>query len=123
MISDFALGWRLGQVNFELTFPCSSTSLSLLTPLSSDPAGTLCHSTLKPPRGSVKKPHCELNSFLPQPSTLKWVAPLTDSAFSPMYLQADWVAASLHGLDKQLVISSIMRAGAAANEQDGKDCP
>ncbi|KAG7235012.1 hypothetical protein INR49_003423 [Caranx melampygus] len=73
-----------------------------------DPAATLCHPTLSPPRGSIQKPQCEINPFLPQPSTLKWVAPLTDSAFSPIYLQADWFSAALHGVDKELGISSII---------------
>ncbi|GLD59439.1 tapasin-like protein [Lates japonicus] len=49
-----------------------------------DPAATLCHRSLNPPKGSIKKPQCEINPFLPQISSLKWVTPLTDSAFSPM---------------------------------------
>ncbi|KAG7219327.1 hypothetical protein INR49_003445 [Caranx melampygus] len=84
-----------------------------------DPAATLCHPTLSPPRGSIQKPQCEINPFLPQPSTLKWVAPLTDSAFSPIYLQADWFSAALHGVDKELGISSIMRAPTGSKEHDG----
>uniref|UniRef100_A0AAQ4Q5X5 Ig-like domain-containing protein n=1 Tax=Gasterosteus aculeatus aculeatus TaxID=481459 RepID=A0AAQ4Q5X5_GASAC len=55
--------------------------------LITDPAGTLCHRSLNPPRGSVEKPQCEINPFLPQPSTLKWASPLTDSASSPIYLR------------------------------------
>ncbi|XP_029298930.1 TAP binding protein (tapasin), tandem duplicate 1 isoform X1 [Cottoperca gobio] len=81
-----------------------------------DPAATLCHRSLNPPRGSVNKPHCEINPFLPQPSTLKWVAPLTDSALSPIYLQADWFSTSIQGLNKQLAISTITRAPTAAQE-------
>ncbi|XP_071357309.1 TAP binding protein (tapasin), tandem duplicate 1 isoform X2 [Trachinotus anak] len=83
-----------------------------------DPGATLCHRSLSPPRGSIKKPQCEINPFLPQPSTLKWVAPLTDSAFSPIYLQADWLSAALHGTNKELVISSIMRAPTATREHN-----
>ncbi|XP_071392556.1 TAP binding protein (tapasin), tandem duplicate 1 [Centroberyx affinis] len=81
-----------------------------------DPAATLCHASLDPPRGSVQKPQCELNPFLPQPSTLRWSAALTDSALSPIYLQADWFSAALQGLDGQLVLSSIMRAPTATKE-------
>uniref|UniRef100_UPI003AAEC6F0 TAP binding protein (tapasin), tandem duplicate 1 n=1 Tax=Centroberyx gerrardi TaxID=166262 RepID=UPI003AAEC6F0 len=83
-----------------------------------DPAATLCHASLDPPRGSVQKPQCELNPFLPQPSTLQWAAALTDSALSPIYLQADWFSAALQGLDGQLVLSSIMRAATATKEPD-----
>lgn len=81
-----------------------------------DPAATLCHHSLNPPRGSVKKPQCEINPFLPQISTLKWVAPLTDSAVSPKYLQADWFSTAIQGLNQQLGVSSIMRAPTATKE-------
>nr|AEE65411.1 tapasin precursor [Dicentrarchus labrax] len=83
-----------------------------------DPAGTFCHPSLNPPRGSVKKPQCEINPFLPQPSSLKWVAPLTDSALSPIYLQADWFSTSHQGLNKELTISSITRAPTATKEHN-----
>lgn len=83
-----------------------------------DPAATLCHSSLNPPRGSVNKPQCEINPFLPQPSSLKWAAPLTDSALSPVYLQADWFSTSYQGLKKQLTVSSITRAPTASKEHD-----
>ncbi|XP_033492027.1 tapasin [Epinephelus lanceolatus] len=83
-----------------------------------DPAATLCHRCLNPPRGSVKKPQCEINPFLPQPSTLKWVAPLTASALSPMYLQAVWFSTAVQGLNKELSVSSIMRAPTATKEHN-----
>ncbi|XP_049458274.1 TAP binding protein (tapasin), tandem duplicate 1 [Epinephelus fuscoguttatus] len=83
-----------------------------------DPAATLCHRCLNPPRGSVKKPQCEINPFLPQPSTLKWVAPLTASALSPMYLQAVWFSTAVQGLNKELAVSSIMRAPTATKEHN-----
>lgn len=83
-----------------------------------DPAATLCHRSLNPPRGSVKKPQCEINPFLPQPCTLKWVAPLTDSAISPIYLQADWFSTAIHGLNRQLGISNIIRAPTATAEHN-----
>ncbi|KAM7384750.1 hypothetical protein PAMA_011890 [Pampus argenteus] len=83
-----------------------------------DPAATLCHPSLNPPRGSVQKPQCEINPFMPQSSTLKWVAPLTDSAFSPMYLQAEWLSTAIQGLNKQLGVSSIMRAPTASKEHN-----
>ncbi|KAI1886073.1 hypothetical protein AGOR_G00210270 [Albula goreensis] len=81
-----------------------------------DPSASLCSSTFHSPEGSVKKPQCEINPFLPQPSTVKWAAPLTSSAQSPIYLQADWFSASLLGLDGQLALSSVMRSAKATNE-------
>ncbi|XP_067112668.1 tapasin-like [Osmerus mordax] len=81
-----------------------------------DPAATFCHSSLHPPGGAVEKPQCELNPFLPQPSTVQWAAPLTDSALSPIYLQADWYSAALQGLDRQLTLSNVMRAPTATTE-------
>ncbi|XP_039977561.1 TAP binding protein (tapasin), tandem duplicate 1 [Xiphias gladius] len=81
-----------------------------------DPAATLCHHSLSPPRGSVQEPQCEISPFLQRPSTLKWVAALTDSAFSPIYLQADWFSVALQGTNKQLGISSIMRAPTGTKE-------
>ncbi|MED6280995.1 hypothetical protein CHARACLAT_016835 [Characodon lateralis] len=83
-----------------------------------DPAATLCHPSLNPPRGSIKKPQCEINPFLPQPSSLKWVASLTESALSPIYLQADWFSGSFQGLDEQLSISTISRAPSGTKEHD-----
>ncbi|KAM9340087.1 TAP binding protein (tapasin), tandem duplicate 1 [Symphorus nematophorus] len=83
-----------------------------------DPAGTLCHRCLNPPSGSVTKPQCEINPFLPQPCTLKWVAALTDSALSPIYLQADWFSTSHRGLNDQLTISSITRAPTGTKEHN-----
>lgn len=81
-----------------------------------DPGATLCHPSLHTPRGSIEKPQCEINPFLPHPSTVQWAAPLTDSALSPIYLQADWFSTALQGLDGQLVLSSIMRATTATKE-------
>uniref|UniRef100_A0A3B5BBL0 TAP binding protein n=1 Tax=Stegastes partitus TaxID=144197 RepID=A0A3B5BBL0_9TELE len=81
-----------------------------------DPAASLCHHSLNPPRGSIKKPQCEINPFLPQPSTLTWVASLTDSALSPIYLQADWFSAAFQGLNEQLGVSTIMRAPTGSKE-------
>lgn len=92
-----------------------------LFPLYVDPAGTLCHKALDPPRGSIKKPLCEVNPFLPHPSTLKWVAPLTDSSRSPIYLEADWLSSMHQGVNKQLKVSSIMRAPTASKEHNGND--
>ncbi|KAK5910894.1 hypothetical protein CgunFtcFv8_005116 [Champsocephalus gunnari] len=83
-----------------------------------DPAATLCHHSLNPPRGSVEKPECEINPFSPQPSDLKWVAPLTDSGLSPIYLEADWFSTSMQGLNKQVAISTIMRAPTATKEHN-----
>lgn len=81
-----------------------------------DPAAILCSSSLHPPEGSVHKPQCEINPFMPQPSTVQWAVPLTDSAHSPIYLQADWYSAALQGLDGQLALSSVMRAPTATKE-------
>uniref|UniRef100_A0AAQ4RPF2 Ig-like domain-containing protein n=1 Tax=Gasterosteus aculeatus aculeatus TaxID=481459 RepID=A0AAQ4RPF2_GASAC len=58
----------------------------------------------------------EINPFLPQPSTLKWASPLTDSASSPIYLQADWFSTALQGLNGQLAVSTITRAPTATKE-------
>ncbi|KAM3858528.1 TAP binding protein (tapasin), tandem duplicate 1 [Diretmus argenteus] len=81
-----------------------------------DPAATLCHPSLNPPRGSVQKPQCEITPFLPQPSTLQWAAALTDSGLSPIYLQADWFSAAVQGLNRQLALASVMRAPTATKE-------
>ena len=105
----------------EYFFILQYVHITVLTPVSSDPAATLCHRSLNPPRGSVKKPQCEINPFLPQISTLKWVTPLTDSAFSPKYLQADWFSTAIQGLNQQLGVSSIMRAPTATKEYNGND--
>ena len=58
---------------------------------------------------------------MPQPSTVQWAVPLTDSAHSPIYLQADWYSAALQGLDGQLALSSVMRAPTATKEPTGKE--
>ncbi|CAK6971638.1 TAP binding protein (tapasin)%2C tandem duplicate 1 [Scomber scombrus] len=83
-----------------------------------DPDATLCHRSLNPPKGSIKKPQCEINPFQPQISSLKWAAPLTESALSPIYLQADWISTAIQGLNKQLGVSSIMRAPTGSKEHD-----
>ncbi|KAJ8288034.1 hypothetical protein COCON_G00006930 [Conger conger] len=81
-----------------------------------DPSGSLCSPSLHSPEGSVKKPQCEINPFLPHPSLVNWAAPLTRSGLSPVYLEADWFSASLKGLDEQLVLSSVIRAAKTTNE-------
>ncbi|XP_056154137.1 TAP binding protein (tapasin), tandem duplicate 1 [Lampris incognitus] len=81
-----------------------------------DPAGMLCHPSLYPHRGSVQKPQCEMNPIQPHPATIQWAAALTDSALSPIYLQADWFSVALQGLNRQLVLSSVMRAPTADKE-------
>ncbi|KAG7457604.1 hypothetical protein MATL_G00228840 [Megalops atlanticus] len=64
--------------------------------------------------GSKQNPPNDIN-----PTRVYYVtdpAPLTDSAHSPIYLQADWLSASLQGLDGQLTLSSVMRAPTATNK-------
>ncbi|KAJ8273756.1 hypothetical protein GJAV_G00105170 [Gymnothorax javanicus] len=81
-----------------------------------DPGASLCSSSLCPPEGSITKPHCEINPFLPQPSMIQWAAPLTETAHSPIYLQADWLSVSVQGFDGQLTVSSVMRAPTKTNK-------
>ncbi|KAI7799188.1 TAP binding protein precursor, partial [Triplophysa rosa] len=81
-----------------------------------DPAGTFCSSALNPPKGSVNKPKCEINPFMPHASMVRWAAALTDSAQSPVYLQADWFSVAAQGLDEQLTLSNIMRAPSTSKE-------
>ncbi|XP_060915296.1 TAP binding protein (tapasin), tandem duplicate 1 [Labrus mixtus] len=83
-----------------------------------DPAGTLCQPSLNRPSGSAKKSQCEINPFLPHPSDLKWVAALTESTLSPLYLQADWFTTSHQDSKQQRTISSIMRAPPGAKEHN-----
>ncbi|CAL9690860.1 unnamed protein product [Knipowitschia caucasica] len=75
-----------------------------------DPSGSLCHRALDPPKGSIQKPHCELNHLQPQPSSLGWVAPLTDTDQSPLFLQAQWFAATIRGVDQEMSVTSVIRA-------------
>ncbi|XP_029961835.1 tapasin-like [Salarias fasciatus] len=84
----------------------------------SDPAATLCHKSLNPPRGSVEKPQCEINSFVPQAASLKWTEPLTESALSPVYLQADWLSVAYQGLHAQLGGATILRAPTGSKENN-----
>lgn len=95
------------------------TQMTFLTPVSTDPSATLCHRSLNARSGSVEKPQCEINPFPPQPASIRWAAPLTDSAFSPIYLQADWFSTSLWGLNGELGISSVTRAPTATKEHNG----
>ncbi|XP_016092310.1 tapasin-like [Sinocyclocheilus grahami] len=81
-----------------------------------DPAGTFCSAALNPPKGSVNKPKCEINPFMPHASMVRWASALTDSAQSPVYLQADWFSVAAQGLDQQLTLSNIMRAPSASKE-------
>ncbi|XP_061112314.1 tapasin-like isoform X2 [Conger conger] len=81
-----------------------------------DPGAAFCSSPLCPPEGSVRKPQCEINPFLPHPAVVQWAAPLTESAHSPIYLQADWLSVSAQGLDGQLTLSSVMRAPTNTNK-------
>uniref|UniRef100_A0A3Q3MDX3 Ig-like domain-containing protein n=1 Tax=Labrus bergylta TaxID=56723 RepID=A0A3Q3MDX3_9LABR len=67
---------------------------------------------------SDPKPQCEINPFLPHPSDLKWVAALTESTLSPLYLQADWFTTSHQDSKQQRTISSIMRAPPGAKEHN-----
>lgn len=87
--------------------------------LCSDPAGSFCHQSLNPRRGSIEKPSCEINPFLPYPSPLQWTASLTDSGRSPHYLQADWFSTSTQGINKEMAISSIFRAPTGSKELSG----
>ncbi|KAL0167290.1 hypothetical protein M9458_039134, partial [Cirrhinus mrigala] len=71
------------------------------------PAGTFCNAALNPPKGSVNKPKCEINPFMPHASMVSW---------APVYLQADWFSVAVQGLDEQLTLSNIMRAPSASKE-------
>ncbi|XP_043088972.1 tapasin-like [Puntigrus tetrazona] len=81
-----------------------------------DAAGSFCSAALNPPKGSVNKPKCEVNPFMPHASMVRWASALTDSAQSPVYLQADWFSVAAQGLDRQLTLSNIMRAPSASKE-------
>lgn len=81
-----------------------------------DPSGSMCHRALNPPEGSIKKPNCEFNPFQPEPCPLKWVAPLTESSQSPLYLQAQWFTATIHGLDKEMSVTSVVRTQSKQND-------
>ncbi|KAK7899334.1 hypothetical protein WMY93_020187 [Mugilogobius chulae] len=83
-----------------------------------DPSASLCHRALNPPKGSIKKPHCELNRIQPQPSSLQWVAPLTESEKSPLYLGAQWYAATIHGLDKEMSVTTVIRSPLEADKHN-----
>ncbi len=86
-----------------------------------DPAGTFCSAALNPHKGSVNKPKCEINPFMPHASMVRWASALTDSAQSPVYLQADWFSVAAQGLDEQLTLSNIMRAPSASKEPQGEE--
>uniref|UniRef100_A0A671LND4 Ig-like domain-containing protein n=1 Tax=Sinocyclocheilus anshuiensis TaxID=1608454 RepID=A0A671LND4_9TELE len=72
-----------------------------------DPAGSFCSAALNPPKVSVNKPKCEINPFMPHASMVRWASALTDSAQSPVYLQADWFSVAAQGLDEQLTLSNV----------------
>ncbi|KAK2852246.1 hypothetical protein Q7C36_007447 [Tachysurus vachellii] len=82
----------------------------------SDPASTFCNSALHPPEGTLNKPQCEINPFFPQASMVKWAAPLTASAQSPIYLSADWYSVAAQGLNGELTLANVMRAPSGSNE-------
>uniref|UniRef100_A0A671LMU3 Ig-like domain-containing protein n=1 Tax=Sinocyclocheilus anshuiensis TaxID=1608454 RepID=A0A671LMU3_9TELE len=68
----------------------------------------LCdRAALNPPKVSVNKPKCEINPFMPHASMVRWASALTDSAQSPVYLQADWFSVAAQGLDEQLTLSNV----------------
>uniref|UniRef100_A0A671LKQ1 Ig-like domain-containing protein n=1 Tax=Sinocyclocheilus anshuiensis TaxID=1608454 RepID=A0A671LKQ1_9TELE len=71
------------------------------------PAGSFCSAALNPPKVSVNKPKCEINPFMPHASMVRWASALTDSAQSPVYLQADWFSVAAQGLDEQLTLSNV----------------
>ncbi|XP_056336038.1 tapasin-like [Danio aesculapii] len=81
-----------------------------------DPAGTFRSAALNPPKRSVNKPKCEINPFMPHASMVRWASALTDSAQSPVYLQADWFSVAAQGIDEQLTLSNIMRASSASKD-------
>lgn len=96
-----------------------TTCYSIIFTFFSDPASTFCNSALHPPEGTVDKPHCEINPFTPQASMVKWAAPLTASAQSPVYLNADWISVAAQGLNGELTLSSVMRAPSGSKEPSG----
>ncbi|XP_046693926.1 tapasin-like [Silurus meridionalis] len=82
----------------------------------SDPMSTFCSSSLHPPEGTLNKPQCEINPFTPQASMVKWAAPLTASAQSPIYLSADWFSVAAQGVNEKLTLANVMRAPSGSNE-------
>ncbi|XP_067217728.1 tapasin-like [Chanodichthys erythropterus] len=111
---------------FIRTEDCSEETMSELHPPAdispsriyyvTDPAGSFCSAALNPPKGSVNKPKCEINPFMPHASMVRWTSALTVSAQSPVYLQADWFSVAAQGLDEQLTLSNIMRVPSASKE-------
>uniref|UniRef100_A0A8C1M9A4 Tapasin-related protein n=1 Tax=Cyprinus carpio TaxID=7962 RepID=A0A8C1M9A4_CYPCA len=86
-----------------------------IAPSIQDPAA------LNPSKGCVNKPKCEINPFMSHSSMVRWASALTDSAQSPVYLQADWLSVEAQELDEQLTLSNIMRALSASKEPKGKE--
>ncbi|KAG7469616.1 hypothetical protein MATL_G00130550 [Megalops atlanticus] len=94
-------------------FPAAMSQEKSLMYVRTDPDSTEAESQQKPQLTSTPQ---ESTMLLTQPAVVKWAAPLTSSAQSPIYLQADWFSASLQGLDGQLTLSSVMRAPKGTNE-------
>lgn len=115
------ISWRFTVFECVFVHFCVNKHVPSPSPFLSDPAGTLCLPALSRPRGSAKKPQCEINPFLPHPSDLKWVAPLTESTLSPIYLGADWFTTSHQDVKQQLTIASITRAPTASKDHNGNN--
>lgn len=114
----FWLVWCIfGWINDPLLIV---TTLTFFVLNSLDPASTFCSAALHPPEGTVNKPQCEINPFNPQASMVKWAAPLTASAQSPIYLHADWFSVAAQGLNKELTLANVMRAPSGSKEPSGK---
>uniref|UniRef100_A0A672RJ44 Ig-like domain-containing protein n=1 Tax=Sinocyclocheilus grahami TaxID=75366 RepID=A0A672RJ44_SINGR len=73
--------------------------------------------------GGFSVSDCEMNPFMPHASMVRWASALTDSAHSPVYLQADWFSVAAQGIDEQLTLSSIMRAPSASKEPVSSKTP
>ncbi|KAK1155068.1 tapasin [Acipenser oxyrinchus oxyrinchus] len=85
----------------------------------SDPAGTLCSSSLLTVEGAVEKPQCEINPFTPQPAQVDWSLSLTSGGVSPARLGADWLSTSITAHKKDIGVSSILRVPTATGQATG----
>ncbi|XP_078392176.1 tapasin-like, partial [Cetorhinus maximus] len=74
-----------------------------------DDSRITAHPGFKQPRHPSKKPHCEINRYAPQDSSVIWATHLTKDERTPAYHSSTWFCSHLQTSDHSFSVASVHR--------------
>ncbi|XP_048476595.1 tapasin [Rhincodon typus] len=78
----------------------------------------MAHPGFREPRNPREKPHCEINTYGPQDSSVSWATRLTEDEKTPAYQSSSWFCSHLQTFDLSFSVASVHRVTSGLRETD-----